>query len=104
MARVLASVVASGQASLRTGDSLVQPIASVAGVDDALQRATGHLLSIQSPEGYWWGELEANVTVPAEYLMLEHFLGIGDAARWEKISRYILQKQNADGSWSLTEK
>jgi len=58
-------------------------------------------LSIQSPEGYWWGELEANVTIPAEYLMLEHFLGVADSKRWEKLSRYILRKQNADGSWPI---
>ncbi len=75
--------------------------ASVAGVDGALARATRHLLSIQSPEGYWWGEVEANVTIAAEYIMLEHFLGIADPGRWEKLAHYILAKQNADGSWPI---
>src|SRR6185312_6492143 len=34
-------------------------------------------------------------------LLLEHFLGIGEANRWQQLCRYLLKHQNADGSWSI---
>jgi squalene-hopene/tetraprenyl-beta-curcumene cyclase len=66
-----------------------------------IARAVDHLLSLQFPDGYWWGELEANVTMAAEHLLLEHFLGIGDDRRWRKISAYLLERQLPDGSWPI---
>ncbi len=68
-------------------------------LDRGIARAVDHLLSLQHPDGYWWGELEANVTMAAEHLLLEHFLGIGDDRRWRKISAYLLERQLPDGSW-----
>ena len=53
----------------------------------------------QHPDGYWWGELESNPTMEAEYLMLSHFLGRNDPERWRKVANYILSKQQGDGSW-----
>jgi squalene-hopene/tetraprenyl-beta-curcumene cyclase len=73
----------------------------VTGLDRAIDRGSAFLLSLQSPQGYWWAELEANVTMASEHLLLEHFLGIADANRWQQLCRYILRKQNADGSWSI---
>jgi len=69
-------------------------------LDEALGKGSDYLLSLQYAGGYWSAELESNVTMASEYLFLEHFLGIADAARWTKICRYILRRQNADGSWS----
>jgi len=68
-------------------------------VDDAIQKAHRYMLDIQYPEGYWWGELESNPTMEAEYLLLTHFLGVADKARWQRIANYILSKQHEDGSW-----
>ena len=47
-------------------------------VSKAVSRSQDYFARTQSPEGYWWGELESNSTMEAEYLMLTHFLGIGD--------------------------
>jgi squalene-hopene/tetraprenyl-beta-curcumene cyclase len=74
---------------------------ALAGLDGCIDRAVEHLLSIQAPEGYWWGELESNATMAAEHLMLEHVLGIGDEARRGKIARYLLGLQQPDGSWPV---
>ncbi|MGH2633363.1 MAG: squalene--hopene cyclase, partial [Tepidiformaceae bacterium] len=71
------------------------------GLDDAIERATRHLLSTQAPDGYWWAELESNVTMAAEHVLLEHFLGIADARRTVKLQRYILGRQSEDGSWPI---
>ena len=69
------------------------------GVDGAIGRAQEYLLSIQYPDGYWWGELESNPTMEAEYLLLTYFLEAVDQARWQKLTNYILSKQREDGSW-----
>jgi len=42
-----------------------------------LKRATAAMMQMQDPAGYWWAELESNVTITAEYIMLHRFLGTG---------------------------
>ncbi|MEN3010161.1 MAG: squalene--hopene cyclase [Candidatus Bipolaricaulaceae bacterium] len=69
-------------------------------VDGAIARAADWLLQHQYPEGYWWGELESNVTITAEHLFLTHILGIGTQELWEKIARYILSEQRPEGFWA----
>ena len=66
-------------------------------LDEAIGRAVDWLLSRQSPEGWWWAELESNVTITAEHLFLTHILGISSHELWEKIARYILSQQRPEG-------
>ena len=68
-------------------------------VNQAVRRSHDYFRRTQYPEGYWWGELESNATMEAEYLMLCHFLGRVDPERWRKVTNYILGKQRGDGSW-----
>jgi squalene-hopene/tetraprenyl-beta-curcumene cyclase len=68
-------------------------------LDITLQRAHSYMLGVQYPEGYWWGELESNPTMEAEYLLLTHFLGIADAERWRKLANRIIGCQREDGTW-----
>lgn len=74
--------------------------APVAGLDHAIDRAVGWLLSHQYPAGYFWGELESNATITAEHLFLTHILGVGSPELWDKIARYILGQEREDGSWA----
>ena len=46
-------------------------------------------------------ELEADTTIPAEYILLMHFFGKIDPVIEEKIANYLLGKQNSDGGWPL---
>ena len=46
-------------------------------------------------------ELEADTTIPAEYILLMHFFGKIDPLIEEKIANYLLGKQNSDGGWPL---
>lgn len=73
---------------------------SPSSLSSAMERAVGWLLSRQHPEGYWWGELESNVTITAEHLFFTHILGIGSQELWEKIARYILSEQRPEGFWA----
>jgi squalene-hopene/tetraprenyl-beta-curcumene cyclase len=70
-------------------------------VDEAIDRTHALLRDIQSPDGWWWGELESNPTMEAEYVFLTHILGIADPDRNRKIATHIEQKQGEDGGWSL---
>ena len=76
----------------------------VDGVADAIDLAAEYLLSIQYPDGFWWGELESNPTMEAEYLMLMRFLGIedqGDSGVEAKLRNHLLHAQRDDGAWGL---
>ncbi len=46
-------------------------------------------------------ELEADTTIPSEYIILMHFLGDIDLKLESKIVNYLKSKQNSDGGWSL---
>ena len=72
-------------------------------VETAIHRAQQHLLERQDPAGFWLGELEADVTITAEYLLLRHLLGTADPAVESKAIRYFRERQSADGSWALYE-
>jgi len=69
-------------------------------VDRMISRSQRYLLDRQSPEGFWWGELESNPTMEAEYIFLAHFLGVRDDRRWQKIRNFILGRQQPDGGWN----
>ncbi len=70
-------------------------------LDACIERGVGYMMSLQSPQGYWWAELESNVTMASEHLLLEQFLGIRDPIRWQKLACYILEHQSPDGSWPI---
>jgi len=70
-------------------------------VEQAAKRAQTALLAEQHPEGYWWAELEANVTITAEYIMLLHFLGLADRGKFIRMANYLLAQQLDNGGWSI---
>ncbi|MBF0130055.1 MAG: squalene--hopene cyclase, partial [Alphaproteobacteria bacterium] len=70
-------------------------------IDQVLAEATDALLARQAPEGYWVFELEADTTIPAEYILLNHFLGTIDDETERKLANYLRAKQGSDGGWPL---
>jgi squalene-hopene/tetraprenyl-beta-curcumene cyclase len=78
------------------------PAVPGAALDSAIARATQALLALQQPDGHWVFELEADCTIPAEYVLLQHYLGEGDRLGVEpKIAAYLKRTQRADGGWPL---
>ncbi len=70
-------------------------------LDTAIARATALMRSHQTPAGYWWYTLEANETIGAEYIFLEHNVGMRTSGVWERLAHRMLQEQHADGSWHI---
>ena len=74
-------------------------IAESANLDRAISRTQAYLLAEQYGEGYWWGELESNPTMEAEFLLLNEFLGLRNPDRQRKLANHILGQQRPDGTW-----
>jgi squalene-hopene/tetraprenyl-beta-curcumene cyclase len=71
------------------------------GLDEAVGRASESLLALQHADGHWVFELEADVTIPAEFILLQHYLGCIEPELQAQIARYIRATQGADGGWPL---
>jgi squalene-hopene/tetraprenyl-beta-curcumene cyclase len=78
-------------------------VAAEVDVDQALRRATQHLIDRQAPAGWWKGELRTNVTMDAEDLLMRQFLGILQDDELVQSARWIRSQQRADGTWASFE-
>jgi squalene-hopene/tetraprenyl-beta-curcumene cyclase len=70
-------------------------------LDRAVVDARDALLARQSDQGNWLFELEADCTIPAEYIMMMHFLDEIDAPLQTKMGRYLRSTQADHGGWPL---
>ena len=64
--------------------------------------ATRALHSHQQADGHWVFELEADATIPSEYVLFRHYLGEPvDSELERKIANYLMRIQGAHGGWPL---
>ena len=70
----------------------------VAPAVDATRR---HLFSQQHEDGYWVFALEADATIPAEYILLQHYLSTIDSELEQRTARYLRAIQGEHGGWPL---
>ncbi len=72
-------------------------------LDADVARAADALRALAKPDGHFVFELEADATIPAEYLLLRHYLGEEDDVELEAgIARYLRRIQSpAHGGWGL---
>src|ERR1700736_6925416 len=75
---------------------------ALADIEAAVSRATQALSAAQREDGHFVFELEADVSIPAEYILFKHFLGEpADAGLEAKIAAYLRRKQAAHDGWPL---
>ena len=80
-----------------TEPSVVEP-----DLDRHIEAATQALLASQRADGHFLFELEADATIPAEYVLLRHYLGEPvDAALERGIAAYLRRIQGSHGGWPL---
>jgi len=70
-------------------------------LDRAVARAAAALTGLQQQDGHWRFELEADATIPAEYILLQHYLDCIEPERERRIARFIRDRQGEDGGWPL---
>jgi squalene-hopene/tetraprenyl-beta-curcumene cyclase len=73
----------------------------VPGLDEAVLRASESLLALQHADGNWAFQLEADTSIPSEYILLQHYLGRIEPELQARIARYIRARQGAEGGWPL---
>jgi len=70
-------------------------------LQDAVERARGVVLERQCGDGHWCYELEADCTIPAEYVLMLHYLGEERPGLEAKIANYLRSHQEEHGGWPL---
>src|SRR5215204_5737580 len=82
----------------------VGPVASVdpVALEKTISSATEALLGYRQSDGHFVFELEADATIPSEYVLLRHYLAEPvDAVLEAKIANYLRRIQGAHGGWPL---
>jgi len=81
--------------------TISSPVAREA-LTHSVDKAADALMKMQQPDGHWVFELEADATIPAEYVLMRHYLGEPvDAALERKIAVYLRRIQGKHNGWPL---
>ncbi|MEQ8356217.1 MAG: squalene--hopene cyclase [Kiloniellaceae bacterium] len=84
---------------------LSAPLPDLDAVDALVTEMRAALQAEQRPDGHWLFELEADATIPAEYIFLQHFLGQVDTTGYRalepKIANHLRSLQGRHGGWPL---
>ena len=83
-------------------DLPVTPLFAVERLNEAIGKARDRFLSIQNEEGYWVFDLEADTTIPSEYVLLQRFLDREVPEDQKKrFATYLRNRQLENGGWPL---
>ena len=66
-----------------------------------IQQSYAAMLAAQHKDGFWCFELEADCTIPAEYIMMMHFIGDIKVDIQRKLANYLKEHQSESGGWPL---
>ena len=91
----LLSTVLSGKQQFHS------PIPQTDNIGKAIKLSASALLERQDSSGWWCFDLEADATIPSEYILLQHFMDTVDEEREGRLIDYLHSRQMADGSWPL---
>jgi squalene-hopene/tetraprenyl-beta-curcumene cyclase len=71
-------------------------------LEQHIRAATDAVLAEQRPDGHWVYELEADATIPAEYVLMVHYFAEEPNLELErKVGVYLRRIQGAHGGWPL---
>jgi squalene-hopene/tetraprenyl-beta-curcumene cyclase len=87
------------QASIRA--LVPAPPGDIAALEQAVDDAAKAILARQQADGHWVFELEADATIPAEYILLQHYLDEIDEGVQAALAHYLREIQGEHGGWPL---
>ncbi len=70
-------------------------------VESTIHEARDDLKSMQAEDGHWVFDLEADATIPAEFILLDHYLDEIDDSTEKKLAAYLKAVQGDHGGWAL---
>ncbi len=70
-------------------------------LEQAIALSQEYLLALQHSEGYWWGELESNVTITSEVVLLHKIWQTDKTRPLAKAETYLRSQQRQHGGWEL---
>ena len=70
-------------------------------LDRVIEQTAAALTRHQHTDGHFVFELEADATIPAEYILLNHYLGTPNDVLERKLAHYLRAIQGGDGGWPL---
>lgn len=70
-------------------------------LEAAIKASQDYLLSTQYPDGYWWVELQSNVTITSEAVLLHKIWGTDSSRPLHKVEAYLRKEQREHGGWEL---
>ena len=70
-------------------------------VDAAIAASQRYLLTQQKDQGYWWAELESNVSITSEVVLLHKIWGSDRSRPLAKVETYLRSQQRDHGGWEL---
>ena len=85
----------------RAGEARGGDRAASSTLDDCVRRAAESLLGERAGSGYWCFELEADCTIPAEFVLLAHYMDEVDEDLEAAMARYLRLHQAGHGGWPL---
>lgn len=74
---------------------------TISDLEIAIARSQNYLLSLQNPAGYWWADLESNVSITAEAVLLHKIWGTDQTRPLYKVETYLRSQQRSHGGWEL---
>jgi len=66
-----------------------------------MEQAAAAVRARQHAKGYWCYPLEADCTIPAEYILMTNFMDEVEETVERKLARYLRAQQCANGGWAL---
>lgn len=91
----------AANAAIKDAAPIASKSASLTALDGLVGDHASRLKEIQKADGHWIFELEADATIPSEYILYRHFLGDPNTALEPKIVAYLRRIQGKHGGWPL---
>ena len=70
-------------------------------LETAIARSQNYLFGLQTPEGYWVGELMVDSTLVSDMIIYHHWAGKVDREWQRKAVQHIFSMQLPDGGWNI---
>ncbi len=68
---------------------------------EGIQKIQDYFFKQQHPEGYWWADLESNVTMLAEVVLLHKIWELDRRIPFDKAEQFLRREQREHGGWEL---